>query len=169
MVESDWPEDALCPHSGHCSQEKVRHLSPISAVGSVGAFVMSLWTWSQKYVFHWPGRSEEVSWLCLEQSGPGSDPHGLTTENPVRISLSQWLTFCTTSHPLQNLNSIGKNLPWSLESMFNSGERVKENMSWQIFLFSGCVHYTWISHRHPLGAIYSKSQPCHQGKMTFWA
>ena len=81
----------LCPYSGHCSQEKVRHLSPISALGSVGGFIMSLWTCSQKYVFHWLGRSEEVPWLCLEQSGPGIDPHGLMTENPVRISLSQWV------------------------------------------------------------------------------
>ena len=165
MVESDWPEDTFCPYSGHCSQEKVRHLSPVSALGSVRGFIMSLWTWSQKYVSHWLGRSEEVSWLCLEQSGPGRDPHGLMTENPVRISLSQWLTFCTTSHPLQNLNSIGKNLP-----LLISGERVKENRSWQIFLASGGVHdYTWLSHCHPVGASHSNSQPCHQEKITFWA
>jgi len=65
---------------------KLVHL--LQSVEWQGGFIRSPWTWSQKCVFHWPGRSEEVLWLHLEQSGHSSDLHGLMTENPVRIGLS---------------------------------------------------------------------------------
>lgn len=97
----------------------------VQSVEWQGRFITSRWTWSQKYVFHWPGRSGEVLWLCLEQSGHSSDPHGLMTENLVRVSLSRWLTLCTTSHPLQNLSNIENTFhgPWNLCSVLRRGWR----------------------------------------------
>ena len=102
---------------------KLVHL--VQSVEWQGGFIMCPWTRSQKYVFHWPGRSEEVLWLRSEQSGHSSDPHGLMTENPVRISLSLWLTLCTTSHPPQNLNNIENTFhgPWNLCSLLGRGWR----------------------------------------------
>lgn len=144
---------------------KLVHL--VQLVEWQGRFITSQWTWSQKYVFHWPGRSGEVLWLRLEQSGHSSDPHGLMTENLVRVSLSRWLTLCTTSHPLQNLSNIENTFhgPWNLCSILRTGWRRTR----QIFLSTGCARdCTCLSHRPHLVAIYTNSQPCHQEKITFW-
>ena len=56
---------------------KLVHL--VQSVEWQGGFIMCPWTRSQKYVFHWPGRSEEVLWLRTQILG---FPGGPVVKNP---------------------------------------------------------------------------------------
>lgn len=173
VVESDRPEKPLYdPILDIALKKKVRCLVKlvhfVQQVEWQGSFIMSLWTWYQKYVFHRPGRSEEVLWLSLEQSGHSSDLHGLMTKDPIRVSLSWWLTLVLLPTHCK-ISTIQKTPPWSLESRCNSGE-MKGNVNWQLN-FAVQWLCTWRVHASAtvihLVAIYSNSQPCHQQKITF--